>query len=324
MRLCDLGVRIEGSWLEGCVDQLSDELAGRGISLRPTVWLSDEWFAPDTTLGFAVPFFLTHPRLMRLERNQILEVEGGTPAECLRIMRHEMGHVLQHAYALNRRRRWQELFGKSSTKYPSHYRPNPTSKKYVQHLRLWYAQAHPDEDFAETFAVWLRPRSNWRTRYAGWPALKKLEYIDELIAGIGDAKPVLRSRARLDPLSRINTTLADYYARKRSHYSVQYPDNYDRALIRLFGLPTGSRRSPTAANFLRTNRRWIRRMVSRWTGEYELTLDLVLTEMMARCRELGLRAVGPARQLRMDFAVLLTVRSMHALCSQPRRVSFAL
>lgn len=324
MRMRDLDVRIEGTWLQECVDQLSDELAGRGIRLRPTVWLSDEWFAPDTTLGFAVPFFLAHPRLMRMERNQILEVEGGTPAECLRIMRHEMGHVLQHAYALNRRRRWQELFGKSSTRYPSHYRPNPTSKKYVQHLRLWYAQAHPDEDFAETFAVWLRPRSSWRTRYAGWPAMKKLAYMDELMADIGDTKPVLRSRARLDPLSRINTTLADHYARKRSHYSVQYPDSYDRDLIRLFSLPPGSPRSPTAANFLRTNRRWIRRMVSRWTGEYELSLDMVLTEMMGRCRELKLRAVGPPRQLRMDFAVLLTVQSMHSLCSRSRRASFAL
>src|SRR3990172_11479621 len=110
---------------------------------------------------------------MRLERNQILEVEGGTPAECLRIMRHEMGHVLQHAYDLNRRRRWQELFGRSSTRYPSYYRPDPTSKKFVQHLRLWYAQSHPDEDFAETFAVWLRPRSDWRKRYQRWPALAK-------------------------------------------------------------------------------------------------------------------------------------------------------
>ena len=25
------------------------------------------------------------------------------------------------------------------------------------HLDPWYAQSHPDEDFAETFAVWLTP-----------------------------------------------------------------------------------------------------------------------------------------------------------------------
>ncbi|MEK7381515.1 MAG: putative zinc-binding metallopeptidase [Gemmatimonadota bacterium] len=324
LRLRDLNLRIEGTWLQECVDQLRDELTGRGITLHPTVWLSDEWFAPDTTLGFAIPFFLAHPRLMRLERNQILEVEGGTPVECLRIMRHEMGHVLQHAYDLNRRRRWQELFGRSSTRYPSYYRPNPTSKKYVQHLRLWYAQAHPDEDFAETFAVWLRPRSNWRVRYARWPALKKLEYVDELMAEIGGTAPRLRSRAQVDPISRIRVTLGEHYEKKRSHYSVQYPDTYDRDLIRLFSGPEGHRRSPTAAAFLRAHRRWIRRMVSRWTGEYELSLDMVLTEMIGRCRELKLRAVGPQRQLRMDFAVLLTVHTMHALYSQSRRAWFAL
>ena len=65
-------------------------------------------------------------------------------------------------------------------------------------------------------------------------------------------------------------------------------------------------------------------MVSRWTGEYELSLDMVLTEMIGRCRELKLRAVGPERQLRMDSAVLLTVHTMHALYSQSRRAWFAL
>jgi hypothetical protein len=324
LRICDLDLRIKKTWLEDCLDQLRDELDARDIPLHPTVWLSDEWFAPSTTLGFAIPFYLAHPRLMRLERSQILEVEGGTIQECLRIMRHEMGHVLQHAYALNRRRRWQELFGKSSTRYPTHYRPNPTSKKYVQHLRLWYGQAHPDEDFAETFAVWLRPRSNWRVRYAGWPALKKLEYMDELMAEIGSEKPVVRSRAWVDPIRTRRVTLGEYYEEKRSHYSVRYPVIYDRDLRRLFTDASNAKRSPTAAAFLRQHRRWIRQMVSRWTGEYELTLDMVLSEMIGRCRELRLRAVGNRRQLRMDFAVLLTVHTMHALYSQTRRAWFAL
>jgi hypothetical protein len=240
-------------------------------------------------------------------------------------MRHETGHVLQHAYALNRKRRWRDLFGKSSTRYPSAYRPNPTSKRYVQHLRLWYAQAHPDEDFAETFAVWLRPRSNWRSRYAGWPALRKLEYVDELMAQLGGMRPVLRSRARLDPVNRLRLTLREYYEEKRAKYSVEYPDIYDRDLRRLFSEdPRHRARWPAASTFLRKHRRWIRRMVSRWTGEYELSLDMVLSEMIGRCRELRLRAAGAERQLRMDFALLLTVHTMHALYSQSRRSWIAL
>jgi hypothetical protein len=325
LRLKDLDLSLEGTWLADCRDQLNEELAARGIPLRPTLWLAEDWFAPSTSVGFAVPFYLAHPRLMRLERRMILEVEGGTVTECMRIMRHEMGHVLQHAYGFNRRRRWLTLFGKSSTRYPSHYLPNPISKKYVQHLRLWYAQAHPDEDFAETFAVWLRPRSNWRTRYQGWPALKKLEYVDELMHELQNMRPVLTSRPHVDALSRVRKTLREHYDEKRSRYSVEYPDIYDRDLRRIFSEdPAHRRRWPAASTFLRAHRRWIRRMVSRWTGEYELSLDMVLSEMIGRCRELKLRATGSERQLRMDFAVLLTVHTMHALYSQSRRSWIAL
>ncbi len=161
--------------------------------MRPHAWISSEWFSSDDTPGIAIPFYLAHPRLMRLERKMIIDVEGGTVPECMRILRHEAGHVVQHAYQLQRHRRWQQLFGPSSTRYPRYYRPNPASKNYVQHLRLWYAQSHPDEDFAETFAVWLTPRSNWRRRYEGWPALKKLQYVDELMEEIAGQRPLLRT-----------------------------------------------------------------------------------------------------------------------------------
>ena len=181
LRLCDLGVKLEGTWVEECVERLRDELAERKIRFRQHVWLSDEWFSPAGVPGIAIPFYLAHPRLMRLERSEMLEVEGGTKRECMQILRHEAGHALHHAYTLHRRRKWQRHFGKSSRRYPEFYKPNPASKRYVQHLRLWYAQSHPDEDFAETFAVWLHPRSDWRKQYAGWPALRKLEYVDQLM-----------------------------------------------------------------------------------------------------------------------------------------------
>lgn len=136
LRLKDLKLTIEGTWLESCLDDLHEELEERDLRIRPHVWLSDEWFSPDTTPGIAIPFYLAHPRLMRLERKMIIDVEGGTRHECMRILRHETGHVVQNAFRLQRRRRWQELFGRSSTHYPRYYRPNPASKNYVQHLRL--------------------------------------------------------------------------------------------------------------------------------------------------------------------------------------------
>jgi Putative zinc-binding metallo-peptidase len=323
-RLKDLKVTVEGTWLERCLRDLNDELAERGLRIRPHAWISNEWFSPDDTPGIAIPFYLAHPRLMRLERKMIIDVEGGTVPECMRILRHEAGHVLQVSYQLQRRRRWQELFGRSSTRYPRYYRPNPASRRYVYHLPLWYAQSHPDEDFAETFAVWLTPRSNWRKRYAGWPALKKLQYVDELMAEIATEKPVLTRRLHVDPLSRLTQTLAEHYEKKREHYAIDYPKVYDRDLRRIFSADPRHRRSPAASAFLRRNRARIRQIVSKWTGEYQLTLDAVFDDMIGRCRELKLRAVGSERQLRMEFIVLLTAKTVHSLYSPSRRQWLAL
>jgi hypothetical protein len=323
LRLKDLKVGVGGTWLEERVRDLHRELAKRRLQIRPHVWISDEWFSPDTTPGIAIPFFLTHPRLIRLQRKMIIDVEGESVAECMRILRHEAGHVVQHSYRLQSRRRWQELFGPSSTRYPKHYRPNQRSKRYVQHLRLWYAQSHPDEDFAETFAVWLTPRSNWRKRYAGWPALKKLHYVDELMAEIAGEKPKLTRQTEVDPLNRMTRTLAEHYEKKQALYRIDSPKSYDKDLRRIFSNDPKHRRAPAATTFLRENRVEIRKMVSKLTGEYQLTLDTVIDEMIGRCREMKLRAAGSKRRLNRDFTVLLTARTVHALYS-PSRQTFAL
>jgi hypothetical protein len=324
IRLKDLKVTIEGTWLEDCLNNLCEELEERDIRVRPHAWVSNEWFSPDTTPGIAIPFYLAHPRLMRLERKMIIDVEGGTWSECMRILRHEAGHVVQHAYRLSRRRRWQQLFGATSKAYPRYYRPNPASRHFVQHLRLWYAQSHPDEDFAETFAVWLRPRSNWRTRYAGWPALKKLEYVDELMAEIAAQRPLLSRREAVDPLSRLSETLAAHYKKKQALYAFDTPKTYDRDLLRLFSADPKHRRSEAASVFIRRHRAKVRELVSKWTGEYQLTLDAVLDDIIVRCRELSLRAVGSERKLIMEFTVLLTAKTMHALFGPSRRRWIAL
>jgi len=319
LRFKDLKVTIEGTWLEDRLADLHAELERRGLRVRPHAWISDEWFSPDSTPGIAIPFYLSHPRLMRLERKMIIEVEGGTRSECMRILRHEAGHVVQHAYQLHRRKRWRELFGRSSTRYPNYYRPDPASRDYVHHLRLWYAQSHPDEDFAETFAVWLAPRSNWRKRYVGWPALRKLRYIDKLMAEIAGKKPLLTGRLQVDPLGRLSQTLGAHYESKQARYVIDHPRIYDRELRRIFSDDPKHHRSMAASTFLRRNRANIRKVVSRWTGEYQLTLDAVFDDMIGRCRELQLRAVGSKRELMMHFSVLLTAKTMDSLHSPSRR-----
>jgi len=309
-RICDLGLDLVGTPLEAPIDRLYRELEARNLRVKPHCWLSEEWFSPDGIPGIAIPFYLAHPRLKRLEREQILEVEGGTNAECLRLLRHEAGHAIQHAFRLHRRKRWRELFGSSTEPYPDYYRPNPGSRRYVVHLPHWYAQSHPDEDFAETFAVWLTPGSRWRRKYIGWHALHKLRYVDQLMHEIAGQSPPVRSRARPDPVHRIKTTLGDHYRAKRERYRVLASRAYDGDLLRLFTpIEESTSRSPAAASFLRKHRAEIRRLVARSTGKHELALDTVLGEMIARSRELKLRAVGKQADLVTSFAILLAARS---------------
>ncbi|MCA8961270.1 MAG: hypothetical protein KDC38_12185, partial [Planctomycetes bacterium] len=168
----------------------------------------------------------------------------------------------------------------------------------------------------ETFAVWLTPRSSWRTRYADWPALRKLDYVDELMAELAGQRPPVATRARPDRAGTIDKTLREYYRERQERQGVGFSDLYDRDLRRLFATPEefaagGDPPGEPASTFLRRNRKQIRELISRWTGEYQYTLDEVLREMMGRCRELKLRAVGDSRDLLLDFSIMLAVHTAH-------------
>ncbi|MCX6101058.1 MAG: putative zinc-binding metallopeptidase [Candidatus Bipolaricaulota bacterium] len=314
--MCDLGLSLDSSpWLRERVESLGRDLEQRQIQFRPHFWLSDEWFTPDGTSGIAIPFYLAHPRLARLEESQMLEVEGGTPEWCLRILRHETGHAIDNAYRLHMRRRRQELFGPSSEPYPEDYTPRPYSRSFVVHLQSWYAQSHPAEDFAETFAVWLTPDSQWRSRYAEWPALRKLEYMDTLMREIGPRGPTRGAGQPVDPLPRIRRTLRTHYQRKRSKYRVDYENFYDRELRRLFSDTTDHSPGISAAAFLSRVRKTVRRRVARFTGEKQYQIDQVIEKMIRRSQELSLRLACPEDRAQMDFTALLTAQIMNDLHS---------
>ncbi|MGD2279367.1 MAG: putative zinc-binding metallopeptidase, partial [Candidatus Omnitrophota bacterium] len=211
VRLCELDLRIEGTWLEECVAQLYKELSDKGIKFHPRCYLADEWLCPDGEPVIGIAFFLASPRLMRLERKMILDLEGGSKTDCMKLLRHEAGHAINYAYLLHKRRKWRKLFGPFSKDYPERYRYRPYSKSYVIHLEECYAQYHPDEDFAETFAVWLNPKSDWRKKYKGWKALKKLEYVDELMKDISGTAPKKPRGKEYWSISRLKTTLKNHY-----------------------------------------------------------------------------------------------------------------
>jgi hypothetical protein len=313
VRLCDLGLDVEHGSLAPRVAALHRDLGRSGLRFRPRIWLSTDWFSPDGVPGFAVPFYLAHPRLARLERSRMLQVEGGNQGWCMKLLRHETGHALDHAYRLHRRKRWREVFGPASRDYRSTYVPEPSSSDFVQHLYNFYAQSHPVEDFAETFAVWLRPGRRWKKRYRGTPAAAKLEYVDTLMADIGPKVAPVRSRERTDALSKLRMSLGDYYERKKEHYGEEDWSIYDRDLLRLFSDEPSPRRRPAAAAFLRERRGELRRIVSQWTGQHRFVVDDVLKGMIHRCRELRLRLAYSEQETGEGAAVLLTLHTARIL-----------
>jgi hypothetical protein len=311
LRPCDLGVRIEGSVLEERIARLHEELERKGVRFRPHYWLAGDWFSPDGVPGIAMPFYMAHPRLMKLEASQVLEAEGGGAEECMKILRHEMGHAIGSAHRLHRRRGWRDAFGRFSEPYQGTYSPKPHSRSFVVHLDMWYAQSHPAEDFAETFAVWLTPGSAWRRRHAGWPALRKLEYIDRVMTEIGAAPAPVRTRRTVEGLRTLKMTLGDYYKAKREKYGMDHPDVYERDLRRLFSDSPEHARKRSAASFLSRVRPDLRRLVAYWTGQRRYTIDLVLADMIDHCKELGLRLGRPEPEVMANATVLLTVLTMN-------------
>lgn len=321
VRMCDLNLTLKGTPLEDRIARVQEELTAREIKFVPHYWLSDEWFCADGIPGIAIPFYLSHPRLEKLERSQLFEVEGGDEGWCLKILRHEVGHAIENAYRLRLRKERRKIFGKSSVPYPEYYSPRPYSKSFVLHLDPWYAQSHPDEDFAETFAVWLTPNSEWQARYVGWPALKKLEYMDVLMRAIAGKMPPVTNQKVLDPLETLTKTLGEHYAYRRQKYGKEHPSFYDKDLRGLFSNAPECAKNELASHFIRRKKRHFRSIVSRWTGIYQYTIDKVLDAMIVRSSELGLRLMLSEDETLKQFAVLLTVQTMNYLHSGRHRVA---
>jgi len=315
MRICDLGLHISGSTLEHRVQQLYHELERRGFEFRPHFWLSDDWYCPDGVPGVAIPFFLSHPRLRRLELESVMEVEGGTRDWCMRLLRHESAHALLNAYQLHERRDWKRIFGRPNTPYPDNYLPKPYSKRYVLNLPNWYAQAHPHEDWAETFAVWLRPKSDWRRRYRNWPAIKKLEYVDQLMYEIRGKRPRRRNLREECPVEKMRMTLREYYADKVARYGYDSPQFFDRDLQKLFSNNLEYASNEKASRYLRRNRDDILDVVERWTGEYKYRINETLKEMVRLCDKFALRVTLEDQEMKPEMIAFLTMVVMHKLYS---------
>lgn len=287
-KISRLGLSIEGTALEPLIERLYGELTSRGLAFEPPCFLADEWFCPVGVPAIGIPFYLAHSRLRRLEKKLILDVEGGSTSEFMKLIRHEAGHAYSYAYNLFRKAEWRKLFGSAAEEYPDTYHPRPFSRSYVIHLDNWYAQSHPDEDFAETFAVWLTPGLDWRKRYRGWKALQKLEYVDRIMKSLPGRPPVCLPPSNLKPFAGLDMQLSTYFRRKKKLYEDSYPDFYDRDLKTLFTDDPEKRSSVKAADYLRRSQERIVRAASFWTKEKRYTIDQFMMRLIRRCAELGL------------------------------------
>lgn len=319
LRFCDLKLKLERSPVAARVRRLYRELDKRQITFRPHVWLSEEWFSPDGVPGIAVPFYLAHPRLERLERRMMRNVEGGSAESAMRILRHEAGHAIDTAYRLRRRKRWREVFGPASLPYPDTYRARPGSRRYVQHLGEWYAQAHPCEDFAETFAVWLKPNSSWRRTYAQWPAFHKLEFVDELLGAVRDSRPPVRNREVVEPLRDNTRTLEEHYRRKLARYSMYRRTVTDHLLERVFNSERPNARSRRACSFLRAHNVALVNAAVRELGSDRYSVEQILRIALERADKLRLWVRGSQRDaLRHSRWMLVYLTRLYAQGASPR------
>ncbi len=313
-KISSLGLTLPGTPLEPLIGKLHEELAAKGLGFMPPCHVGDEWFVPVGIPAIFVPFFLVHDRLRKLEATIMLEVEGDSPEWFMRLIRHEAAHAYAYAYQLFRKRKWQRVFGKSSTDdTPQFYRPRPYSRSYVVHLDDWYAQSHPDEDFAETFAVWLTPGLDWRVRYQGWKALHKLEYVDELMRGLAGVPPPYQPAYREKDFNCLNQKLKTYYAKKRKQNEDTYPDFYDRDLRALFPGAAEAGKAHLASAWLRARRRGLRDAVCEATNEKKYRVHKLLSRLIERCERLDLHLDPAAPAPDMAVAATLTTFVMNYL-----------
>jgi hypothetical protein len=313
-KISQLGLKLDGSEVEPLVRQLYDELSQKSLAFHPPCHVGDEWFVPVGIPAIFIPFFLTHERLRKLERKMILEVEGETPEWFMRLMRHEAAHAYAYAYQLYRKKKWQQTFGLTSAEEtPQFYRPRPYSRSYVVHLDDWYAQSHPDEDFAETFAVWLTPGLDWPERYKGWKALQKLEYMDELMRSIAGKPPTHQPEYRVADHDCLNVKLKTHYARKRKHYEDVYPDFYDNDLKQLFAARPEAANRPRASTYLRQRKKQLMDSVCQWTNEKKFSINRLLTRLIERCDELELHIKADDAQQNLQISAYITTLVMNHL-----------
>lgn len=314
VRICDLKLRIQDSEIWKYIEEFYSELREKGLVFLPECYFADEWLCPDQEPVIGIPFCLADARLKKLERKMILEVEGGVGPEFMKLIRHEAGHAFNYAYKFYRKRKWTKLFGYFSQEYPDTYIPRPYSKKFVRHIENGYAQYHPDEDFAETFAVWLTPKSNWKDVYNGWKgAFSKLEYVDSLMAEIKGKEPVVKMYKKYWDASQLKQTLGYYYKKKRREYAEDLPGFFDPDLKRIFREIPSKEPYESADKFIGRHRLYIVKSIGMWTGKNRVVINGIVKNLMGIVSGLGLSRYTEEEETLLVLTAYINTLTMNYL-----------
>jgi len=290
-KLSDLGLTIEGTTLEPIVEEFLREIRERNIGVTPHCYLSTEWGVPFPSVSIGIPFYLAHPDLVELHGERIGHVEGVGRNDILRYLRHEMGHVVNYAYRLYEDEEWVKTFGSMTQPYVEDYRPSPFSRRYVRHLPGWYAQKHPDEDWAETFAVWMTPGDRWRDEYQSWPtALAKLEFCDRLMSELETREPLVTSEDADEHVATLPYTAEDFYG-ETQHDAIEFPQGLDGSIRSIFedlNQPEHITTAPRvpAADLIKRHRVQLAADIFRWTGHFPERTHALLTHLSERATAL--------------------------------------
>jgi len=310
-KVSELGLRVEGSPVEGYIGQLYAELERRGFrKFRPVCYLTDEWGCPDQQPVLGIPFYLADPKLRKIEKAvDALE----TDRQVMMYMRHEAGHVFNYAYRLYTTPEWRRLFGPFFRPYRDDYRPIPFSRNFVRHIEGWYAQKHPDEDFAETFAVWLTPRSAWRRRYKGWPAMQKLRYVERVARALADVEPIVKTGDVDITPDDISVTVEQFYEAAGQERLARIDIALDAHLPQIF-LTRKRKEARPAADIVNKHRPELIEKITYWTGVPRPVIRALIDSICRTCQRMKLWGErGEEARYLVEVTVLSTTLAMNFL-----------
>jgi hypothetical protein len=308
-----LGLDLKRSPLQPAIDRLLGLLRHRGIRLRPRFYLGEDWGCVAGTSNIEIGFYDADPLLQEL--NADLRGWSHEPRIIDYLLRHETGHAFCYMHRLYKLREFRIVFdvkGGFFDTYPAtdRFKPHPWSRDFVNPNRDHYAQKHPDEDFAETFGVWLEPRSVWRRTYRNKKkALEKLELVTRLIDDYGDKPPAVEfDPKKVDaPVEGIRGTVAEELGASLRRFRSAATGYIDPMLKRIgrFGVPPLPAGSVSLAEVVATYRSFLEDVVVRHTGMTPSQASFLLSKIQGRCRALHLYVPLPAFEKKIvDVAAL--------------------